>query len=51
MCALFDLPAEGVRHMMLDRDGDEIGRATSLVAYALSSCFPKLTHGGGEGIL
>ncbi|MFZ9116836.1 MAG: cupin domain-containing protein [Burkholderiaceae bacterium] len=45
-----DSPAEGVRRMMLDRDGDEIGRATSLVAYAPSSCFPKHTHGGGEEI-
>jgi anti-sigma factor ChrR (cupin superfamily) len=46
-----DSPAEGVRRMMLDRDGDEIGRATSLVAYAPSSYFPKHTHGGGEEIL
>jgi len=27
--------------MMPNRDGDEIGRATSLVAHAPSSCFPK----------
>ena len=46
-----DSPAEGVRRMMLDRDGEEVARATSLVDYAPLSHFPKHTHGGGEEIL
>jgi anti-sigma factor ChrR (cupin superfamily) len=44
-------PAEGVRRMMLDRDGGEVGQATSLVRYAPFSSFPNHTHGGGEEIL
>lgn len=36
---------------MLDRIGDEIARATSLVRYAPDSSFPPHTHGGGEEIL
>lgn len=37
--------------MMLDRVGDEVARATSLVRYAPNSEFPAHTHGGGEEIL
>lgn len=33
---------------MLDRDGEEVARATSLVRYAAESRFPRHEHGGGE---
>jgi len=33
---------------MLDRIGDEVARATSIVRYAKGSAFPEHTHGGGE---
>jgi len=33
---------------MLDRDGAEVARATSLVRYAPGSRFPTHVHGGGE---
>ncbi len=36
---------------MLERDGDEVARATSLVRYAANSSFPAHTHGAGEEIL
>lgn len=41
-------PAPGVERMMLDRVGDEVARATSLVRYAPGSTFSPHTHGGGE---
>lgn len=44
-------PAPGVERMMLDRVGDEVARATSLVRYAPNASFPVHTHGGGEEIL
>jgi anti-sigma factor ChrR (cupin superfamily) len=37
--------------MMLDRVGDEVARATSIVRYAPNSQFPAHQHGGGEEIL
>jgi anti-sigma factor ChrR (cupin superfamily) len=43
-------PQVGVERLMLDRDGDEVGRATSLVRYAPHSSFPEHVHGGGEEI-
>lgn len=46
-----DSPTSGVERMMLDRIGDEVARATSLVRYAPNSHFPAHTHGGGEEIL
>lgn len=33
---------------MLDRIGDEVARATSIVRYAPGSSFTRHTHGGGE---
>jgi anti-sigma factor ChrR (cupin superfamily) len=36
---------------MLDRIGDEVARATSLVRYAPASRFSPHTHGGGEEFL
>ena len=44
-------PAAGVSRRMLDRDGGEVARATSLVRYAPGSAFAPHTHGGGEEIL
>jgi hypothetical protein len=41
-------PIVGVERRMLDRLGDEVARATSLVRYAPGSAFPAHTHGGGE---
>jgi len=38
----------GVERMMLDRVGDEVARATSLVRYAPNSTFSPHVHGGGE---
>ncbi|KDO31789.1 hypothetical protein SPRG_03709 [Saprolegnia parasitica CBS 223.65] len=36
---------------MLDRDGDEVARATTLVRYAPNSTFPPHTHAAGEEFL
>lgn len=44
-------PMPGVDRMMLDRVGDEVARATSLVRYAPGSTFSPHTHAGGEEIL
>lgn len=41
-------PMQGVDRRMLDRVGDEVARATSIVRYAEGSSFPEHTHGGGE---
>jgi len=43
-----DSPMPGVERMMLDRVGDEVARATSLVRYAPDSTFSQHVHGGGE---
>jgi anti-sigma factor ChrR (cupin superfamily) len=44
-------PMPGVDRKMLDRIGEEIARATSLVRYAPNSHFSAHTHGGGEEFL
>jgi hypothetical protein len=44
-------PVRGVERRMLDRIGDEVARATSIVRYAPDSRFPAHTHGGGEEFL
>jgi anti-sigma factor ChrR (cupin superfamily) len=46
-----DSPLPGVRRRMLERDGGEVARATSLVRYAPGSAFSPHTHGGGEEFL
>lgn len=46
-----DSPMPGVQRMMLDRIGDEVARATSLVRYQPNSAFSAHTHGGGEEFL
>ena len=43
-------PMPGVKRMKLDRIGDEIARATSLVRYAPNSSFSPHEHAGGEEI-
>ena len=43
-----DSPMPGVERMMLDRIGDEVARATSLVRYAPNSTFSRHVHTGGE---
>ncbi|MFZ5963209.1 cupin domain-containing protein [Thalassococcus sp. BH17M4-6] len=44
-------PMAGVERKMLDRIGEEVARATSLVRYAPGSRFSSHTHGGGEEYL
>jgi len=44
-------PMAGVDRRMLDRIGDEVARATSIVRYAPHSHFLPHTHGGGEEFL
>ena len=44
-------PIAGVERRMLERDGDEVARATSLVRYAPGSAFSAHTHGAGEEFL
>src|SRR5215813_11691360 len=44
-------PVPGVDRRMLDRIGDEVARATSIVRYAPHSRFPSHTHSGGEEFL
>ena len=44
-------PIPGVERRMLDRIGDEVARATSIVRYAPQSRFSAHTHGGGEEFL
>ena len=46
-----DSPLPGVRRRMLERDGDEVARATSIVRYAPGSRFAEHTHGLGEEFL
>jgi len=41
-------PMKGVDRRMLDRIGDEVARATSIVRYAPGSQFSAHTHTGGE---
>jgi len=43
-----DSPGSGVQRRMLDRIGEEVARATSIVRFAPGSHFDAHTHGGGE---
>jgi anti-sigma factor ChrR (cupin superfamily) len=43
-------PQPGVDRFMLDRIGEEIARATSLVRFSPGSFFPFHEHGGGEEV-
>jgi anti-sigma factor ChrR (cupin superfamily) len=44
-------PMAGVERRMLDRRGDEVARATSIVRYAPGSRFERHSHSGGKEIL
>lgn len=44
-------PLAGVERLMLDREGGEVARATTIVRYAPGSRFSAHTHGGGEEFL
>ena len=44
-------PMAGVERRMLERDGDEVARATSIVRYGPDSRFSEHTHEGGEELL
>ena len=44
-------PMPGVERRMLDRIGEEVARATSIVRYAPGSSFSAHTHDGGEEFL
>jgi len=44
-------PSAGVERKMLDRIGDEVARATSIVRFAPNTAFPEHVHGGGEEFL
>lgn len=44
-------PAAGVERKMLDRIGDEVARATTIVRFAPGSAFTAHVHGGGEEYL
>jgi quercetin dioxygenase-like cupin family protein len=44
-------PESGVDRFMLDRIGDEVARATSIVRYAAGSSFARHTHAEGEEFL
>jgi anti-sigma factor ChrR (cupin superfamily) len=44
-------PMPGVERRMLDRIGDEVARATSIVRYAAGSHFSEHQHPGGEEFL
>ncbi len=44
-------PMAGVERRMLERDGDEVARATSVVRYRPGSRFPRHEHALGEEFL
>ncbi|WP_281994754.1 cupin domain-containing protein [Ruegeria faecimaris] len=44
-------PAAGVERKMLDRIGEEVARATTIVRFAPGSAFAAHTHDGGEEYL
>lgn len=44
-------PSAGVHRRMVERDGDEVARATSIVRYDPGSTFPTHTHTLGEELL
>lgn len=44
-------PVPGIERRMLERDGDEVARASSIVRYAPGRSFPSHVHGRGEEFL
>ncbi len=49
--AWIDSPLSGVSRKMIERDGDEIARATSIVRYAPGASFATHMHALGEEII
>lgn len=49
--AWVDSPATGIQRQLIERDGEEVARATSIVRYAAGSAFKTHTHDLGEEIL
>lgn len=49
--AFFASPVAGFERRMLDRIGQEVARATSIVRYQPNARFTQHTHGGGEEFL
>lgn len=49
--AWMDSPLPGVQRRMLERDGEEVARATSIVRYAPGSRFDRHEHAFGEEFL
>ena len=45
-----DAPVAGIQRRMLERNGGEVARVTSVVRYAPGSQFPSHAHGLGEEI-
>jgi len=45
-----DAPVAGIQRRLLERDGEEVARATTVVKYAAGSSFPTHAHGLGEEI-
>ena len=43
-------PVQGIERRMLDREGGEVARATSVVRYAAGTQFTNHVHGAGEEI-
>lgn len=46
-----DSPASGIQRRLLERDGTEVARATSVVRYQAGTRFPRHVHDLGEEIL
>lgn len=46
-----DSPVQGICRRVLERVGEEVARATSIVTYAPGSAFHRHTHGLGEEIV
>ena len=44
-------PVQGVERKMLDRIGEEVARATTIVRFAPGSAFSPHTHDGAKSIL
>jgi anti-sigma factor ChrR (cupin superfamily) len=44
-------PQAGVQRRILERDGGEVARATTVVRFAAQSTFPEHVHDGGEEFL
>ena len=49
-CEWVDSPVAGIQRRLIERDGGEVARATSLVRYAPGSNFEQHTHELGEEI-